>query len=272
MLQLNMRILTYNILQGFVYSPHKHTFNPNAYIQFIKEQNPDIVFLNEVLIDTPNLTPSPKSSNFIETLLKNTSLNYAKVLSSEKSWISKQLLHKNKYYGLAIISKFPIEKYETLKLPNPKFEIDRPNGEHWILHDKFIQHAIIKFNKTPINLINLQFFPLHVFNKTFNDPAIKKAKTFLTNYLLKQANTLPTIIAGDFNNKNIPLSRAFPKLLNLQKLQEAIITKTTSLHGTNQLDHILYTPKHLNVKNGQAIKHLSDHYALVVDLELKEQI
>lgn len=260
-----MRIVFANVTQCFVYANEVaesesmlfKKFSIPDYIEYFKNINPDILCLSEVLIDDEE-----NNSEFISRLSEACNLKYYKILRSEKSWI-----YVGKFYGMAIISKYPIMNYEFFKLPNPKFEIDRPNGDHWIMHDKYAQYAKINTINKNISLFNLHYFPVHHFKKDIDDLEMKKPREELTKYFMKETLDAPTIITGDFNNKNKKLVKVFPELFEFGYLQEAIETDTTIVNGNSQLDHILYTPAYFELISSKAEKFLSDHYSLIVDIE-----
>jgi endonuclease/exonuclease/phosphatase family metal-dependent hydrolase len=260
-----MRIISANVSQGFVYASGLKSsegmifrkFSIPDYVQYFKRNNPDILCLCEILIDDAN-----GNSEFAETLSAECELPYYKVLKTETSW-----LYVGRYYGTAILSKYPIEDYEFFKLPNnPRFEINKPNGDHWILHDYYAQFARLNINNKKLNLFNLHYFPVHHFNHKLSDPEMKPSREALVEYLESKGNSNPTVITGDFNNKNDKLDSVFPELFNLGGLKECIETETSIVDGAAQLDHILYSPASLELKKGYAEKYLSDHYALIADI------
>ena len=132
---MKLKIIFANILQGMIhlgFNEKKENilggFHPEKYIKYFSASRPDILCLAESVIDDEN-----GNSSFIAELSKKCDLPYYKNLPGEKSW-----LVEDKFYGLSICSKFPFSEYKTLKLANPKIETIRPNGEHWIMHDKYI--------------------------------------------------------------------------------------------------------------------------------------
>ncbi len=169
---------------------------------------------------------------------------------------------------MAILSKYPIAAYEEFKLPNPKFEVDNAMGEHWIMHDKFAQFASIQVGERSLNLFNLHYFPVHYFHKSLLDPQMLPSKAELMQYLMAKGLDLPTVIVGDFNNKGEQLQAVFPELFHSGELEEVIQVETTIQNGHDQLDHILYTPKHMSMTKAKADKYLSDHFALSVEITL----
>jgi len=260
-----MRLIFANITQGFMYTEDPSTnegkimnkFSIPDYIKYLAKRKPDILCLAEVLIDD-----KVGNSEFVNLLSKATQLPYFKTQSYEKSW-----LYIGRYYGIAILSKFPISDYEKFKLPNPKLEVIRPNGDHWTLHDKYAQYAKINLKNYKLNLFNLHYFPFHIFNRSIKDKEIEPYRKKLSEYITSKGFQKPTIITGDFNNKGSKLINAFPELFISGDLKEAIEVKNTKLNGNDQSDHVLFTPETLKVKASKAEKYFSTHYSLTVDFE-----
>jgi endonuclease/exonuclease/phosphatase family metal-dependent hydrolase len=185
----------------------------------------------------------------------------------EKSWLVEGL-----YYGNAIVSRLPLKEYQTFKLPNPRFEIDNPDGSHWFLHDKTVQYATVDVNGTPVRLFNLHYFPFHRFKHNMNEPELKPIrKEFIQRLRLEDG--IPTILAGDFNNGDDDLAGAYPELFEEGKLADAVTFGREEFddYYTNdkfQLDHILYTSRDFRAIAGRVVRDPSDHRGIVVDLEL----
>lgn len=260
-----MKVIFANVSQGFVYADDLteqvgmvfRKFSILDYTKFFASYQPDILCLSEVLIDDLD-----GNSEFVDQVASATGLKYSKVLRSEESWI-----YVGRHYGMAILSRYPISNYEEFKLPNPKFEVIRPNGDHWILHDKYAQYATLDIDGELFNLFNLHYFPVHHFNKRINSNEMKPYRKSLGDFFTSKGFHKATIIAGDFNDKGAKLTEVFPELFESGDLKEAIQVETTILDGQDQLDHILYTPDRLKVKNAKAEKYLSDHFALIIDFE-----
>lgn len=258
-----MKLIFANVSQGFVYADdlEKSTgmvfrkFSIPDYVDYFANHDPDVLCLSEVLIDD-----SEGNSEFVDKLASATGLKHRQVLRSEESFI-----YIGKYYGIAILSKYPITNYEKYKLPNPKFEVTRPYGDYWIMHDKYVQHATLDGDGEKFNLFNLHYFPVHHFKKSIDTEEMKPYRKALGDFFTNKGFERPTIITGDFNNKGARLNDVFPELFESSNLKEAIEVETTILDGKDQLDHILYTHDTLIVKDAKAEKYLSDHYALVVE-------
>lgn len=254
---MSFRTIFANISQEFVFAGEKpgeqnfSRFSPQEYLVHFQQYNPDILCLAEVLMDENG------KSEFVSQVGKKLQLPYIKTLVNEKSWLS-----PGNYYGLAFLSQFPIVDYKTFFLPHPKLEVIRPDGAHWILHDKGAQKITINTPEKKLTIFNLHYFPFHHFGRRMDEPEFEESREAFVNIFQNTSDT--TIICGDFNNKYVSFGKAFPELE--EKFTQAIKTKTTLVGGEDQLDHILYT-KDLNVLESKAEAYLSDHYMLCVDFE-----
>ncbi|MBN2100610.1 endonuclease/exonuclease/phosphatase family protein [Candidatus Dojkabacteria bacterium] len=261
-----MKLIFANVSHGFVYAHdlEKHEsmvfkkFSIPGYADYFKNQKPDILCLSEALIDNKK-----GDSLFVNEVSKATGLKNVKILRSEDSW-----LYVGKHYGMAVLSRYPIEEYETFKLPNPNFETIRPNGDHWVLHDKYAQYLRLNINGQDLNLFTLHYFPVHHFKKSIQSKEMKPYRKALSEYFTSKGFDTPTVIVGDFNDKGAKLKDVFPELFEGNILKEAIEVETTICDGTDQLDHILYTHKLIKLKTAKTEKFLSDHYALISEFEL----
>ena len=178
-------------------------------------------------------------------------------------------MYIGRYYGLAILSKYPSKTYEEFRIPNPRFEVTRPNGNYWIMDDKFVQFTQLQIDSSLLNVFNLHYYPSHIFNVKINDSRMKKSNNALSKYILSKDLQIPTIVAGDFNNKDIELSEIFPDLFTNSSLKQAIVAETTTVDNKGQLDNILYTNNSLRLVEVFVEKNLSDHYSVFTSIKLK---
>jgi len=259
-----IKVLFANIFQGMIFSEKNSkreslftSWSPSKYLEYFKSYNPDICCFAEMTMDDEQ-----GNSWVVDKMSKELELPYYKNLATEKSWII-----EGKYYGLSILSKYPIESYEEIKLQNPKLEVIRPNGEHWLMDDKSIQKAILNINGKSINLFNLHGFPVHHFNRRINEVEFKPIRQEISNILLD--SNYPTIITGDFSNDGIKIEDVFYELFENDKLRRTVFSNSENIDiHSNQVDHILVS-KHFEIKNPIANKIYSDHLCLVVSLSFK---
>jgi endonuclease/exonuclease/phosphatase family metal-dependent hydrolase len=262
-----LRVVFANIYQGLIYegkSEKKDVFSkywPSLYQEQYAALEPDILCLAEVPLDDDH-----GNSVFLDSLgvAMGAASKYADV--HDKSW-----LVEGKYYGNAIISKYRLTDYQIFKLPNPRLEVDRPDGQHWLLRDKSVQSAVVSIHGRPIRLFNLHYYPIHHFYRNISEPEfIPIRRAFIEQLHLD--DTMPKLLTGDFNNNDEELELAFPELFADGALEIAVRFGREQLDsyytGNHQMDHILYTPHDFTVVQSEIIRDASDHRGVLAVLEL----
>lgn len=235
-------------------------FHPEKYIDYFQNEKPDILCLAECVMDN-----NDGLSSFVGDLSKKCNLSYYKNLSGEKAW-----LVKDKFYGLSICSRFPFQSYEVLKLANPKLETIRPNGDYWVMHDKYIQKASLEIQSGKfINITNTHMFPFQHFNKHFWDEEFEKYRKEWASMLNTEDKL--AMVMGDFNTVDIMIDKAFPELEIGNKLQSLVSydgKKHQPLYPYNtQIEYILAT-KDIHVLSAREEMLYSDHPFLIIEVEI----
>lgn len=256
-----MKIVFSNISGGLIFGGQTYgelifqRVDLAAYIKFFRRLELDILTLSEVCLEDTD-----GNSMMADQLSK--ALKFPHFITQD---VEESHLGTSKRLGTAILSRYPIVGNETLRLKSPKIEIDRPDGQHWIMHDKGAQRVVLDTPDGPIDITTVSYFPFHHFNRRLDEPAFAPERQAFVDFLL--ASTNPAIIAGDFNNKYVqPLKRGFPELFDTG-FKEGIIASTTVIgFPDQQLDHILYQSRHFTATNGFVAKNGSDHYAVGVTL------
>lgn len=225
----------------------------DKYIDIFAKYQPDIVSLAEVHLENEN------GSKMVEEIAKKLQLSNYDIQGTDKSHVT-----EGKILGNAILSHFPISKTDHFIIQSPRIEVDRPNGDHWIMHDKGAQSVTLDINDRGVTVGNLQYFPFHHFNRAMNEPDFASQRQSLVDYL-SSANA--TFVTGDFNNKNFSLIEAFPELFQAG-FSEAVETETTIVGDTQQLDHILFNSSQARVVKSEIVTIPSDHFGLFVEFEL----
>lgn len=140
----------------------------------IKAQRPDFVALQEVDVNSlRTMAPHNNGINFVNELAQRTGMF---------GYFGKALNFSNGgYYGVAILSRYPAEKIETIKLPNPK------NVEPRVM----LKGTFLLENDMPICFVSTHF--------DFTSP---ETQLLQDEYIIKNVinDNLPTIVAGDFNS------------------------------------------------------------------------
>jgi hypothetical protein len=235
-------------------------FHPEKYIDYFVKSQPDILCMAECLMDTPD-----GNSSFVAELSALCHLSYYKNLVGEKAFFV-----KDKFYGLSICSRFPIISYQTLQLANPKIETIRPNGDYWVMHDKYIQKAVLGLadNKF-INITNTHMFPFQHFNKHFWDKEFASYRNQWAQMLIPDNSS--SLIMGDFNTVGISLEKAFPELKIGQNLQSLVSYSGKEYQPKyaydTQIEYILATQdiKPIFAKEDMCY---SDHPFLIAEVEV----
>lgn len=265
---MRIKIMFANVIQGMIhcgYNDKKENvftgFHPNWYVEYFHKENPDILCMAECIMDDVQA-----GSQFVDKIALRCQLKYCKNLVGEKAFFI-----DDKFYGLSVCSRFPVVKYEVAKLPNPKVETIRPNGEHWIMHDKYIQKAIVQLpDGKEINLINTHMFPFQHFNKHFWDDEFAEYRKKWASLLVCN-NHKPTIITGDFNTVGITIDKAFPELDiggSMQSLVSYDGIKYNPVYPYDtQIEYILAS-KEFKLLSAKEDMVYSDHPFLTAEVEI----
>jgi len=264
---MKLKIIFANVIQGMIhigYNEKKENlfagFHPEKYAEYFAKEKPDILCMAECLIDEPY-----GQSQFVNDISKACELPYYKNLVGEKAFFV-----KDKYYGLSICSKFPIEDYEVLKLANPRIETIRPNGDYWVMHDKYIQKAGLRLSSdTKIQLINTHMFPFQHFNKHFWDEEFAIYRKQWADMLMPEGKT--SLIMGDFNTVGISIKEAFPELCVGEKMQSLVNYDGKKYQPKypydTQIEYVLAT-KDFKLLSAKEEMLYSDHPFLVAEVEV----
>lgn len=264
---MKLKIIFANVIQGMIhigYNEKKENlfagFHPERYVEYFAAQKPDVLCMAECLLDEMD-----GKSAFVEDIAKRCGLPYYKNLVGEKAFFV-----KDKYYGLSICSKFPIDNYEVLKLANPKIETIRPNGDYWVMHDKYIQKAGLKISEDEkIQLINTHMFPFQHFGKHFWDEEFAEYREKWAEMLISDDKR--ALLMGDFNTVGISIANAFPELKIGDKLQSLVNYDGKKYQPVypydTQIEYILAT-KDFRLLNSKEEMLYSDHPFLIAEVEL----
>jgi endonuclease/exonuclease/phosphatase family metal-dependent hydrolase len=228
----------------------------DTYIQAIADQKPDILSVAEVHLEDET------HSAMVSELSRQLGLPYYDFMGSDESHLA-----EGKILGNAILSQYPITKTEHFIVEAPRIEVDRPNGDHWVLHNKLAQTAWIKTDDKTIAFTSLHYFPFHHFNRKMNDPEFLPQREGLAEHLTKTDSSTIPIITGDFNNKNFKLVEAFPELFDTG-FSEAVELTSSIIGGEEQLDHILYRKSDALITNSGSFAIPSDHVGLYASIQI----
>ncbi len=237
-----LAILCYNIRHAN--PPSKpNEIDLQAIANVIKKQKPDIVALQEVDVHTNRSGPG---------------INQAKELgrlTGMKSWFAKAIDYDGGEYGVAILSKYPIENMKNTPLPTA----EGTNGEH-----RTLATAIVTLPRNKKIL----------FACTHLDAQVNDTNRLLQiNKILKilKMETLPVIIAGDFNAT--PSSKVIGTLDNYftRTCISGCQFTIPVIVPTKTIDYIAFAPaSSFVIKDHKVIdeKYASDHLPVLSVLQV----
>ena len=244
---MRLKILTTNIWRYYDWEKRKEKL-----INFLKEQNSDVVFLQEVAYDD---RLKDKWNNQVEEI--NEKVNYPfstfDKLMEMKKWHDKPI-DWIMFYGFGILSKYPIKHSEVIVLP--PIEKNKKFG--------FV-HTIMETPEGNINLINVHF-----------ENTNKGSKEHLKQTLewCKKRKITP-IIAGDFNMKIIEdlkeLAEKDYEISYLIKPYKSFMpTEFSHDKVPITLDYIIVHKNKFKINKIKCINNdISDHNPVIAEIEVK---
>jgi endonuclease/exonuclease/phosphatase family metal-dependent hydrolase len=238
-----LRVMSYNIHHANPPSKSKEgTIDIDAIAKVIGQQNPDIVALQEVDVNTKR----SGNMNQAVTLAQKLKMNF---------YFAKAIDHDGGDYGVAILSRFPITDPATYKLPKNM----EPKAEQRVL-----AVGTLEVKKG----VFIRFASTHLDAQRNDDNRILQVteiKKIISN------EKLPILIAGDLNA--IPGSQTV-------NIFDAVFTRTCKdcgftipvVNPNKTIDHIAYkTGNNFSVTANEVIPetYASDHLPILSVLELK---
>lgn len=244
---MKLKILTINVWRYYEWKKRKEKL-----INFLKQENADIVFLQEVAYDE---RLKDKWENQVEEINKQAgylSSTFGKLMEMKK-WHGKPI-DWIMFYGLGILSKYPIKYSEVIILP--------PVGKN----KKFgFMHAIVETPKENINLVNVHF--------ENTDKGSKEHLRQTLDWCNKRG--IKPIIAGDFNMKIV---EDLKKIANEDYEISYFINSYKSFMPTEfshnklpiTLDYIISHKEKFKILNVECINNdISDHNPVFSKIEVK---
>lgn len=240
-----LRILCYNIHHAN--PPSRPDFiDLQAIANVIKQQQPHLVALQEVDVHTMR---SGKSSNQAQELAR---------LTGMKAFFAKAIDYEGGEYGVAILSKLPMEEMKNTPLPTA----DGTGGEHRTLATAVI--TLPQGNKI-------------VFACTHLDAQRQDTNRFLQiNKIVEvlQLEKLPVVMAGDFNSvPSTPVIKKLDEFFTRTCITNCGFTVPV-INPSKTIDFIAVKPgAAFNVIEHQVIdeKYASDHLPVKAVIQFKNQ-
>lgn len=234
-----MKIMTYNIQHGIDHLHRLYTkevvVDLNKISQIIKEEDPDIIGLNEVYD-----APVP----FLETQAKEigSKIGYY-------SYFGKAISIKGGYYGNALLSKYPFENIELIQIPDPEVK-----DEEVYYESRSMIHAEIRIDNKIYNVFVSHFGLASSEQKN-------ATKTLIENI----SNLKNVIFMGDLNmepdNDNIKEIRKYLNTLNLEN-------KSFPSHNPNIRIDYIFASKDIKIVDSNAKNIVfSDHLPIYAIIE-----
>lgn len=212
--------------------------NLNSYdyiIKTIKDENIDIICLQEAIIKSENL---PSMANYIK---EHTDLKH--IVEFE---LSDSHINIGSRMGVIICSKYEIDDYKNFMLDNPNLIYLVDENTTYYSHDK----GFIISNIKGFNIITGHCLPFHVFKKNPLDYVriFEKADNkFINAYNLNSK----FILCGDFNYDNV--NSLFPKTM-----ANCIDLINCPTRKDKQLDHFVISNK-LKCSSSKVEDNIFDH-------------
>jgi endonuclease/exonuclease/phosphatase family metal-dependent hydrolase len=232
---VRLKVMSYNLRYGELASLEELA-------TFIKEQNPDVVALQEVDCRTyRERTPLQHGKDFVTELGFRTGLLTA---------YGKTIPYANGYYGIGILSKYPLASVERIYLP--KTENGKEQRAVLVADVEYREGRYFTFACTHLDYTNTEERQVQV--KKLNDVLLPKP--------------YPVIVAGDFNAN--PGSKEISEGMNGWK-QVCSPSSTVPSEIPRKIDYIFCYPQNRWDGIDATVYKigLSDHFPIsaVVDLQ-----
>lgn len=239
---MKLRVMSYNTQSGFANGRKIHDFTAQA--DHIASYSPDVVALQEVSIRHPK----GEQIDYPAEVARRLNMNWVFGKAMD--------LPPNGIYGVAIMSKYPLELIDSLILPVPMDIEPRPA-------------LIVKVAAPePFYMVCTHLSYQGEFDG--DDAGRVKQLEFITDFLNKKSLS-PVILAGDLNSAPEDdsinfLRRNFEVFSDKSPIEPTCITK----FGWQQIDFISGCPQGKfickSIIRGNDCS-ASDHYAVIADLE-----
>jgi endonuclease/exonuclease/phosphatase family metal-dependent hydrolase len=240
---MTLKIISYNIHKGF--GPAGFKFTLAQIKSFLKEQDADIVFLQEVVGEHTGkkiIIPHFKSNNQVEFLAQDL---YPYFIYGPNK------IHKFGHHGNAILSKYPLTLVNNHNISQNRFE------------SRGLLHAYLEWEHSTE--------PLHLFNTHLNlfEHHRQRQLKWISSHIHQEIRADHSIIlAGDFNDWR---KKAIGHIESCHSLMEAFTASTkypksfpSFLPGLS-LDRIFYMNLQLiaaDQLSEKRVRNLSDHLPL----------
>lgn len=224
--ELRIRVATYNVKH---FTMTDHTFD--AFAEEIEKNGVEVIGLQEVDYCTS----------------RSNGINEAKQLAEKLGWyykFSPALAIKGGYFGHAILSKYPIESFDTV-------ELSYQQGFNF--ESRSMGHVVIDVNGFKLNFLNTHLCHENEDNRIMQLKDIAAYVKNLDNF----------IITGDFNTNNYPL---FSVIENSKLLNGNPAEFPTFPAKNTGIDNIIISLNFKNERPKISLSEISDHRMLYADV------
>lgn len=266
-----IKLLSYNVRLFNFYNQKNNKSSAGKILNYIKEENADIVCLQEILVSKLyNLS----LSDFKE-ILKKTPYSYVKFVNKSGS---------GRNYGIAIFSRFPIINKGEVRFKN--------TSNISIFADILVGTDTVRLYNNHLQSFQLgsdNFRFLTAIDQTFEDETIEEIQDIsfrMKNAYIKRAgqskeisrlihaSPYQVIVCGDFNDT--PVSYTY-RILR-KGLNDAFVESGRGLGNTYaqifpsyRIDYILYSDLFRSIDFKTIHKKFSDHYPISCSLVFNEK-
>ena len=264
-----VKVMSYNVRMFDRYTWTEDKDTPNKMYRFIKEQNPDILCIQEYFV---NNMVKKYSENNILSKFKQFKYKHIEYSAKSKSGIK---------YGMATFSKYPIVDKNSFRFKNTSNFIMQSDVEIGGKKIRIFNNHLesIRLKQENYNFIDsLEFKNDEERKKGAHEIFIKMNKAF--GLRASQAETIdrhiknspyPTIVCGDFNDT--PVSYVYQKVRG--NLKDAFIESGSGFGGTYngnlpsfRIDFIFHDPDFKSYSYERKKVNYSDHYPISTILDI----
>lgn len=231
-----LKVLSYNLRFGELASLEE-------FAEFIKNENPDVVALQEVDVRTyRDRAPKQNGKDFISELAYHTGM---------LGVYGKTIPYMGGYYGIGILSKYPMASVERIYLP--KTEHGKEQRAVLVADVEYKEGEYFTFASTHLDYTNTQERQIQV--KKLNEVLLNK--------------TYPVIVAGDFNGRPDAI-----EIVNGMAQWKQVCNTDATVPASNpkhKIDYIFVFPKDKweIIENASYFIQLSDHLPISAVVEIR---
>lgn len=255
-------VLTYNTLFFNHFSPHSSS-KPNAILQYISEQNPDVVCLQEfgvakikghIQMKDIDASLSNYKYRHVEYTINNSRKSIGVATFSKYPIVRKQNLWIDSRYNVAISSDIVIDG-DTVRVFNCHLESNK-----FTAHDAQVQSELVHDFDTK----RAGVFAESIVKK-LADAYRLRAKQARQVAAAVAESPYPVLLCGDFND--VPTSYTYNTIKTSRGMQDAFVESGNGLGFTYQrnpinvrIDYIMYDDYFCALECDVDKKKYSDHY------------